>query len=125
MTNFSAVGRTGVWGWLTPERAVFVLPVIAGCVFSVLIFSAGIAPLKLRVDEQQNVVDELSFKSEMLPLLEQELKELKLKQAEREQQLDRLLALVAGTSELNTFLAQLNDLGNTHRVVITTTETTA
>jgi hypothetical protein len=57
-----------------------------------------------------------------LPLLEQEHSDLKLKQAQRTQQLDRLLALVAGTSELNTFLAELNDLGNTHRVAITTTE---
>ena len=58
----------------------------------------------------------------MLPLLEQEFSELKLKQAQREQQLDRLLALVAGTSELNTLLAELNDLGNTYKVAITTTE---
>ena len=122
MTNFSGVGRTGLWSWLSPERAVLVLPVIAGFGLSVLVFSAGVAPLKLRVDEQQKVVHDLSFKSEMLPLLEQELNELRLKQAQREQQLDRLLALVAGTSELNTFLAELNDLGNTHRVAITTTE---
>ena len=122
MTNFSGAGRTGLWSWLSPERAVLVLPVFAGLGLSVLVFSAGITPLKLRVDEQQTVVDDLSFKSEMLPLLEQERSELKLKQAQREQQLDRLLALVAGTSELNTFLAELNDLGNTHRVAITTTE---
>ena len=122
MTNFSGAGRTGLWSWLSPERAVLVLPVFAGLGLSVLVFSAGITPLKLRVDEQQTVVDDLSFKSEMLPLLEQERSELKLKQAQREQQLDRLLALVAGTSELNTFLAELNDLGNTYRVAITATE---
>ena len=122
MTNFSGVGRAGLWSWLSPERAVLVLPVFAGLGLSVLVFSAGITPLKLRVDEQQKVVDDLSFKSEMLPVLEQELSELRRKQAQREQQLDRLLTLVAGTSELNTFLAELNDLGNTHRVAITTTE---
>ena len=122
MTNFSGTGRTGLWSWLSPERAVLVLPVIAGVGLSVLVFSAGIAPLKVQVDDQQKVVDDLAFKSEMLPLLEQELDQLRLKQAQRQQQLDRLLALVAGTSELNTFLAELNDLGNTYRVAITTTE---
>lgn len=122
MTNFSGAGQTGLWSWLSPERAVLVLPVFAGFGLSLLLFSAGITPLKLRVDEQQKVVDELSFKSETLPLLEQEHSELKRQQAQRTQQLDRLLALVAGTSELNTFLAELNDLGNTHRVAITTTE---
>ena len=122
MTNFSGVGRTGIWTWLSPERAVLVLPVLAGLGLSVLVFSAGITPLKLRVDEQQKVVDDLSYKSAMLPLLEQELSELRLKQAQREQQLDRLLALVAGTSQLNTFLAELNDLANAHGVAITTTE---
>lgn len=122
MTNFSGVGRTGIWTWLSPERAVLVVPVLAGLGLSVLVFSAGITPLKLRVDEQQTVVDDLSYKSEMLPLLEQELSELRLKQAQREQQLDRLLALVAGTSQLNTFLAELNNLANAHGVAITTTE---
>ena len=43
-------------------------------------------------------------------------------QAERAQQLDRLLELVAGTSELQTFLAGLNDLARVHNVAITTTK---
>ena len=67
-------------------------------------------------------MEDLSFKREMLPLLLQEFSDLKLQQRQREQQLDRLLALVAGTSQLNTFLAQLNDISNALDVTITTTE---
>ena len=118
MTNFSGTARAGLWRWLTPERSVLILPFFAGLGLSLLVLSAGIAPLKLRVDAQKKVVDEMLFKSKTLPQLEQELDQLRLKQTQRQQQLDRLLALVAGTSELNTFLAELNDLGNTYRVAI-------
>jgi len=37
-------------------------------------------------------------------------------------QQQRLLALIAGTAELETFLAQLNDLANKHQVVVSSTE---
>ena len=122
MTNFSGTARASLWRWLSPERSVLMLPVFAGLGLSLLVLSAGIAPLKLRVDAQNKVVDEMLFKSKTLPLLEQELDRLRLEQTQRQQQLDRLLALVAGTSELNTFLAELNDLGNTYRVAITSKE---
>ena len=122
MTNFSGVRRNGFWTWLSPERALLVVPVLAGLGLSVLVFSVGITPLSLRVKEQESVVEDLSFKSEMLPLRRQELADLKQQQAQREQQLDRLLTLVAGTSQLNTFLAELNDLANANGVAITTTE---
>ena len=122
MTNFSGIGRQGLWSWLTPERAVLVVPVLAGLGLSVVIFSAGVTPLSLRVKDQQEVVEQLTYKSEVLPLLQQQLSELKQKQLLRDQQLDRLLSLVAGTSALNTFLAQLDELGQLHQVSITTTE---
>ena len=122
MTNFSGVTRKGLWSWLTPERAVLVVPVLAGLGLSLLVMSAGVTPLSLRVREQEEVVKDLRYKSEMLPLLRQQLAELRSKQLARQQQLDRLLALVAGTSELNTFLTELDTLAAAHRVAITTTE---
>ena len=122
MTNFSSFGRSGTLRWLSPERAVLLLPVLAGLALSVLVLSVGITPLSLRVKKQEAIVEDLSFKREMLPLLLQEFADLKLQQRQREQQLDRLLALVAGTSQLNTFLAQLNDISNALDVTITTTE---
>ena len=54
--------------------------------------------------------------------MRQQLALLSARQRLREQQLDRLLALVAGTSELNTFLSELEDLATANGVVITTTE---
>ena len=122
MTNFSSVGRSGFWTWLTPERAVLVAPILAGLGLSVVMMSAGVTPLLLRVKEQKEVVEQLTYKSEALPLLQQQLSDLKQKQLLRDQQLDRLLSLVAGTSELNTFLAELDELGQFHQVSITRTE---
>ena len=122
MTNFSGATRKGLWSWLTPERAVLVVPVLAGLGASLLMISAGVTPLSLRVSQQEKVVKDLRYKSEMLPLLRQQLAELKRNQAQRQQQLDRLLGLLAGTSELNTFLTELDTLAATHRVAITTTE---
>ena len=122
MTNLSGELRQGRLKWLTPERAVVVLPVLAGLVMAALIVPSGIWPLSERVNNQQEEVDLFRSKSIAVPQLRQQLAELSARQRLREQQLDRLLALVAGTSELNTFLAELNDLAYATGVVITTTE---
>ena len=122
MTNFSGISRRGLWSWLTPERAVLVVPVFAGLVLSMALLSVGITPLTMRVREQNKVVQELTTKADFVPVLRQQLVVLKRSQEEREQQLDRLLDLVAGTSELQTFLAELNDLGRVYNVAINTTK---
>ena len=122
MTNFSGIDRQGIWSWLTPERAVLVVPVLAGFGLSMALLSVGITPLTIRVREQSEVVEQLKTKAEFLPVLHQQLAVLQRSLEEREQQLDRLLGLVAGTSELQTFLAGLNDLARVHNVEITTTK---
>ena len=122
MTNLSGVIGQDRLKWLTPERAVLVLPVLAGLAMAFLILPAGVWPISERLNNQQEEVDLLRSKSIAVPQLRQQLAELSARQRLREQQLDRLLALVAGTSELNTFLAELNDLAYANGVVITTTE---
>ena len=79
MTNFSSVGRSGFWTWLTLERAVLVIPILAGLGLSVVTVSVGVTPLSLRVKEQQQVVEQLTDKSDALPL-QQQLAELKQQQ---------------------------------------------
>ena len=122
MTNFSNESRQGLLQWLTPERAVQVLPLLAGIVVAGLIVPAGVWPLSERVSNQQAEVDGLRTKSIAVPQMSVQFVLLSARQRLREQQLDRLLALVAGTSELNTFLSELDDLANANGVVITTTE---
>ena len=122
MTNFSNESRQGLLQWLTPERAVQVLPLLAGIVVAGLIVPAGVWPLSERVNNRHAEVDVLRTKSIAVPQMREQLVLLSARQRLREQQLDRLLALVAGTSELNTFLSELDDLANANGVVITTTE---
>ena len=122
MTNFSAIGRQGFWSWLTPERAVLVAPVFAGIGLFMALLSVVVTPLTMRVREQSEVVELLTTKAEFVPVLRQQLAVLMRSQKERGQQLDRLLDLVAGTSELQTFLAGINDLARAHNVEITTTK---
>ncbi|MCB4389105.1 hypothetical protein [Synechococcus sp. MU1617] len=122
MTNFSGIRRQGLWSWLTPERAVLVVPVFAGLGLSMALLSVVVTPLTIRVRDQNEVVEQLTTKAEFLPVLRQQLAAVKREQVERVQQLDRLLELVAGTSELQTFLAGLNDLARVHSVAITTTK---
>ncbi|EAU71365.1 hypothetical protein BL107_07529 [Synechococcus sp. BL107] len=122
MTNLSGELRQGRFKWLTPENAVVVLPVLAGLAMAALIAPSGIWPLSERVTNKKEEVELLRSKSIAVPQLRQQLAELSARQRLREQQLDRLLALVAGTSELNTFLSELNDLAYATGVVITTTE---
>ena len=122
MTNFQAETNRSTSAWLTPERAVVVVPILAGLALAATLASAVIAPQIVQLRERRAVVDVLEQKSEALPGLEQALAQRRLEQAEVMAQQQRMLALIAGTAELETFLAQLNDLADKHQVVVSSTE---
>jgi len=122
MTNFSGSSRSALWSWFSPERAVLILPIIGGFGLALLLFTVGITPLLVDINKQEQKVKVLRSKKQAISSLKSQLRDLELRNQERQQQLDRLLRLVAGSSELRTFLAQINDLAISHSVVITTTE---
>ena len=122
MTNFQAENNRPTAVWLTPERAVVVVPILAGLALAATLASAVITPQVVQLRERRSVVDVLEQKNEALPGLVQSLAQRRLDQAEVMAQQQRLLALIAGTGELETFLAQLNDLADKHQVVVTSTE---
>jgi len=122
VTNFQAEINRSNSAWLTPERAVVVVPILAGLAIGATLASAVIAPQIVQLRERREVVDVLAQKSDALPGLEQALAQRRLEQAEVMAQQQRLLALIAGTAELETFLAQLNDLADKHQVVVSSTE---
>lgn len=122
MTNFQAETNRVTTSWLTPERAVVVVPILAGLALAAALASAVITPQVVQLRERRAVVDVLEEKSESLPGLLLALDQRRLDQAEVMAQQQRLLALIAGTAELETFLAQLNDLADKHQVVVTSTE---
>ena len=122
MTNFQADINRPTAAWLTPERAVVVVPILAGLALAAALATAVITPQMVQLRERRSVVDVMEQKSDDLPGLAQTLAQRRLEQAEVMAQQRRLLALIAGTAELDTLLAQLNDLANQHQVVVTSTE---
>ena len=122
MTNFQAESNRPTTAWLTPERAVVVVPILAGLALAAMLASAVITPQLVRLRERRSVVEVLEQKSNALPGLVETLSQRRLEQAEVMAQQQRLLALIAGTAQLETLLAQLNDLANRHQVVVTSTD---
>ena len=122
MTNFQANPDTSRFRWLTPERAVLVLPFVAGLVASVALASMVLTPLSLRVQEKRQQADDLRVLRDELPLLKAQLEASELQLTQRRAQQRDLLNLVAGVNELDTFLAELNDLADQIGVTITRAE---
>ena len=107
MTNFQIVERSKP-RLITPERAVLLIPIIAGAMVGVVLMLFGLIPLLVQVQEKLDVLQGMERKKSELPLLRQQLAALSKKKAKSMAQQERLLNLVAGTTQLHTFLAQLN-----------------
>ena len=122
MTNFQTQTNRPNAAWLTPERAVVILPILVGLALAATLASVVITPQLVQLRERRLVVDVLEQKSKALPGLVEALAQRRLEHAEVMAQQQRLLALIAGTAQLETFLAQLNDLANKHQVVVTATD---
>tara|TARA_Y100001933_G_scaffold239726_1_gene264636 strand:+ start:2577 stop:3278 length:702 start_codon:yes stop_codon:yes gene_type:complete len=122
MTNFQAQPTTKSLRWLTPERAVLVLPIAAGLLVALALGSFVITPLSLRLQAKRQQVEALRQLRDELPLLEARLLAVNGELSERREQQDQLLQLVAGVSELDTLLAELNDLAEQRGVIITRAE---
>tara|TARA_Y100001933_G_scaffold258387_1_gene306346 strand:+ start:113 stop:775 length:663 start_codon:yes stop_codon:yes gene_type:complete len=122
VTNFQVETNRPTAAWLTPERAVVVVPILAGLALAATLASVVITPQIVQLRERRAVVDVMEQKSDALPGLEQALAKRRLEQLEVMAQQQRLLALIAGTADLETFLAQLNDFADKHQVVVSSTE---
>lgn len=108
MTNFQAVDANSRQRLITPERAVLVLPVLAGVVVAGLLLVLGLSPLLVQVQQRKGVVEEMQSKQNNLPDLKRRLVSLLERHRAAQAQQERLFALVAGHGALNTWLAQVN-----------------
>ena len=122
MTNFQAQTNRPTTAWLTPESAVVFVPILAGLALAITLASAVITPQLVQLRERRSAVDVLEQKSNALQGMVEALAQRRLEQAEVLAQQQRLLALIAGTAQLETFLAQLNDLAVEHQVVVASTD---
>ena len=122
MTNFQTNAVKRQLNWLTPERSVLVLPIVGGALLAVLIAIGVLTPLLVNLRDQKSKLDALLSQQSELPALKQRLQGLSLQQKAAQQQQDLLLGLLAGTNELTTFLAELDQLAQTAGVSIEITE---
>lgn len=108
MTNFHAIdGRRRL---LTPERLVLLWPIGGGAVLLVLVALVSYPPLLGEFQERRKAIAELKSQEDMLPLLRKQLDASLERQESLTNQQARLLTLVAGTGELKTWLASINDV---------------
>lgn len=110
-------------GWFSPERILFVLPILAGLGLAGLLVMAGVVPLLVQLQRVRADVEEMELKEMGLPGLRYRLQSLQTELGQRQEQQDRLVALVAGPNQLKTLLAKLNALTAAAGVQVTAVET--
>ena len=122
MTNFQAQRSPSRLSWLTPERALLFVPVLTSVGVAITLLVVAVVPMWRFVRERQVVVEDLSLKSLALPQLERDLLEQQTLELQLEEQGTRLIKMLAGTKDLDTFLAGLNLLALTHQVSVASTQ---
>ena len=122
MTNFQSQRSSLPLQWLTPERTLFLFPLLVNVGFAAAILLLLVAPMWQLTRERKEVVEGLLLKSRELPQLKKDLRNQQQSLLQLQEQESRLLSLLAGTKELDTFLSQLNDLAVLHQVTVTSTE---
>lgn len=117
MTNFQGRAQSRA-AWFTPERLVFVLPIAGGAALLGLLVVVGYPPLFLQWQQRRESIRLLEGQQAALPLLRSQLDASREQLAGVQAKQERLLALVAGTSQLRTWLASLNDIANASGVAV-------
>ena len=122
MTNFQGQRTLSRLHWLTPERALFFVPILTSLGAGVVLLSLALVPIWSMLRERQMVVEELSIKGLELPRIERDLQQKQAMKLHLEDQEDRLIKMLAGTKDLDTFLTALNLLAVKHQVIVAATE---
>ena len=98
---------------------MLVLPIAAGLVAAVALTSFALAPLSLTLQKKRQQVTGLRTLRDELPLLKAQLLSSRRQLEQRRQQQTSLLQLVAGVAEIDTLLAELNNLADRVGVTLT------
>ena len=122
MTNFQVKRSLSRLRWLTPERSLLFVPVLASVGMAFALLALAVVPTWRLVRERQNLVKDLSIKGLQLPRLEHDLKQQQALQLQLEDQENRLIKMLAGTKSLDTFLSGLNLLAVQNKVSVVFTE---
>ena len=122
MTNFQSDKSAKSLTWLSPERALFFLPLLASVGIAVAVILLALLPMWRLMQERQEVVDDLMIKTAALPELQKDLVEQQRVRSELQAQETRLLNVISGTKDLDTLLGEFNQMAIRRQVVVATTE---
>ena len=117
MTNLSP-DRPAWRQRITREGVLVAVPALLGLVMAGALFAALGWPALERIDQQRQRIADLESKRDTLPLLEAQFKQSNNALTEAMQQQARLVDLVAGRGQIQTFLAQLSRISAESGVVI-------
>ncbi|CAK6688857.1 hypothetical protein [Synechococcus sp. CBW1107] len=98
------------------ERLLMGLPLAVGGIVALMLFLALVLPqwLRLRGDEER--VSSLAGLQQRIPLLQGQLRQLDLNDAKAQRQQRQVLSLIAGSGEITTFMAQVDQEAARHKV---------
>lgn len=101
-----------------PNRLLLLLPLAAGAVVALLVLLAWVVPQLQRLNRNQQRLAAMEEKVLQLPLLRAQLQSTIKAQERAEAQKRQLLALIAGSGSLDTFMAQVNREAERQGVVL-------
>lgn len=93
---------------LTPEKAVIFIPVSIGTLFSLLLISFLLIPTYKSLKVNKKELNNMEFKRDQLPKLKQDLEAALVKLNETKDQQGRILDLVGGSKNIETYLAKFD-----------------
>lgn len=100
------------------SRVLLLLPLGAGAVLALLLLLVWVLPQLQRLNRDQQRLAAMEEKAQRLPQLRAQLQTTIAAQERADVQRRQLLALIAGSGSLNTFMAQVNREADRHGVVL-------
>ena len=116
MTNFSS--QRNRKNFLTPEKAVFFIPVLAGIAVSSILLPLIFFPSAKFIREQKADIQLLNDKVAFIPEYKLKLAEIESIFRDINNQNNRLIDLLAGKKDLTTVLSKLNTIASNQDVKI-------
>ena len=114
---------SGVGAWFSPTRILLVLPIVLGIGIGTLLVMLGVLPIFVQLQQDREEVELMEIKKIGLPLLRDQVNTLHRDLEDKQEQQTRLVSVVAGSNQLRTFLATLNELTALMGVQIQSIET--
>ena len=118
MTNFQQDNAQNRFAWLTPERALVVLPAAVGVTFALILAGALVVRFQSTINQLTALEKERLQKQDELSFLKIQQRKLKQTYRQAQEQTQLLQQLVTGNQSIETLLSQLNLEASESNVVL-------